>query len=736
MPHLIEDPPYARLSIQHASEIKPLWEDAREPSELGLAGDGIQDDTARMQALLNTDADLYLPPGNYRITQGSNDAAALTFPGNDRVLRGSPLGTTIIEFELTGDRNDGLLADTLSNIKIEDVTFATSANAQNVGELNHIVRFHDCSGVDLLRTNITGPGIGTNVLNKQTRCMTVDGCEDFTMVGCFLQYASSETNLYLTGCKTFQMMDCTCNNAGTHGMQIFSNTERLSFDGCRFNGNGRVYPDLGSGGGSGVRITGHECIFFGCVALNNYGPGYEVWTDNAGSSPSYDTKFIACDGSQQATGGGSNYAGFRINDESGNNAPMITRTGMHGCVVRDTPGNGFTVGTGLHTVLSACNASQNGLSGFEFHEAIGMTALANAVTCLVAAENSQATPGSSYGVSLKGRNFLTGNIHVVGYDPTNHASADETTWQASATQNGAQVNEQSGVMVDALMDGFHSHVPHTDDWVYNGTDDVNLFALTGAGVGAGFQGSRYGATAGPSQPAFFADAICWYKADDVNADGGVTQPAEGTALEWLYDQQNSYDGQQTAGTRRGVLNKQDDLWTLDMLPDATERREWRTSFWSELLGSGAKSMIIVGEVSTENGWLIASATQSNNGTGTAGSTFWLAQRPTVGTGVTNEARFENIAILNLRQFHCGVLPANSVPTGFKYYNNGQPQTASATYGTTAINTADQNGYSSVFGYGFNQNEGKWNEMLVFDRELTQQEIDDAQTWFSSKWLLD
>jgi hypothetical protein len=126
--------------------------------DFGAVGNGTTDDTAAIQAALNTGKNVYLPPGSYRITSGLSMVAS----GQRMYGEGGAGWLTIIEW----DGASGVNVITISGLQhciIESINIRRKAGSVNVTS-GHAVSFQDNAYFCEMRTcKITGTGNGISM---------------------------------------------------------------------------------------------------------------------------------------------------------------------------------------------------------------------------------------------------------------------------------------------------------------------------------------------------------------------------------------------------------------------------------------------------------------------------------------------------------------------------------------------------------------------------------------------
>jgi hypothetical protein len=121
--------------------------------DFGAVGDGTTDDTAAIQAAINTGASVFIPAGTYKIT------STLTFPNTVSVLRGAGLESSIIS--CNGVSGGALKPASMSYFRPCWSDFGISGNSSTgIGiDLSNITNVVYDGSFERIRINVGGDGI-------------------------------------------------------------------------------------------------------------------------------------------------------------------------------------------------------------------------------------------------------------------------------------------------------------------------------------------------------------------------------------------------------------------------------------------------------------------------------------------------------------------------------------------------------------------------------------------------
>lgn len=440
MPHIIEDGVNARISVQHGAEVKPVWL-PREPSELGLAGDGVQDDTATLAALIAGGGEIYLPAGRYKIRSTVSSDGTIFFV-SDTVLVGDPTGGTIIELEPTVDRGRGFWMNGISNVVISNIKLQITAQGPT-DPVQYGVYINNCTNMRFDNFEVEGPG--QNALNgvEAYECVYVTGGTSlFRMVDCYIHSAENTYGLEIAGLSDALFERCRFNSNGWDGVKLLgAGNDQITFNRCELSDNGRAALDHGhpQGNGNGVDVGAGTNIKFNiCKAYRNEGPQYQVKTTSSGPQTVSDIQFIGC----VANDGFSN--GFGVVEDSTGLAPYISRVLFMGCVANGNDASGFNISASMNTQVIDCAAASNednGLVCNTRNQAAGRDVLGLVCENFVASGNC--VNRDSYGVVIRGRNGIIRNCVVSGVDAPAQGLIDESTFQANSRNRGIWIDGES-----------------------------------------------------------------------------------------------------------------------------------------------------------------------------------------------------------------------------------------------------------------------------------------------------
>lgn len=223
--------------------------------DFGAVGDGVKDDTAAIQAVLNAHPHVYIPAGAYRISR-------LYFNRNNQVLEGDGFGSTSLASSLKNtrqgiissqDQNSTLIGCELRNLMV-------SADALTEGPIV------DWSSIQLGKIDRVwawgGGGNATGFLFGGT--WTKTECTYNTIIGCYtggirhgFQVTDAANNNLFLNCRAQPCVQ------GGYGFFFTVSDKAASISCCTIIGGGIEYPNgIGSGIFVGERVDGLNII--GC----------------------------------------------------------------------------------------------------------------------------------------------------------------------------------------------------------------------------------------------------------------------------------------------------------------------------------------------------------------------------------------------------------------------------------------------------------------------------------------
>jgi len=215
--------------------------------DFGAVGDGTTDDTAAIQAALNSGYPVYVPAGTYIINGTLTGATNLT-------LKGQSLASVTFKKTGSGDLFDFLSATTKSNIFISGITF----NVNNVGTGIQAQYVNNFTVSECAFNNIQtwGISIGTITGSESTirnNNILIEKCN-------FYNSSSTYEQILLFNTEYATVRDCSF-STGTSaiGIGLYQNLSDVLIQRCEFNIHIGSYYSLSTN-----NITYDECLFTGC----------------------------------------------------------------------------------------------------------------------------------------------------------------------------------------------------------------------------------------------------------------------------------------------------------------------------------------------------------------------------------------------------------------------------------------------------------------------------------------
>lgn len=500
MPHISKLNSEGRIIVQDAATQEPAWL-ARYPYELGLAGDGITDDTATLQGLVNNSAtgEVYLPRGDYLI-RCTTTAPALVLK-NSTILFGDPTGGSRILVEFVSTNSTGVSGNTISSLAIADLTIEASAAAPSSGS-SFLLYLKDVSDIILNRVKVTGFGNSATETSKHY-CAWLDNVTNLRAQDCTFTKSSNVFGMQVINSSDHRWERCAWNDNGQDGLKlgggIVSNNVDMRFTRCEFSRNGRGRLDFGftDQNGNGIDVAGLERgTFDSCMSELNQATNMQIKTTDTGSLLDVvsDISFIGCISQNSIEGNG-----FGATDNSGTAGvpavPPITRLSYTGCVANANgtavtqPGSGFSFNACLNARIFNCAASSNTGPGLTMQARdVGTVAertnrdnVGFQVVNFTAAGNQKdaGTPGNGYNYILRGRGHVFQNLVSSGVDAPDQSLTDESTFLANSRVRGILVDGE-GTEFDYIREADGDTAPASGNWRLNLAGDTILVHDTDA----------------------------------------------------------------------------------------------------------------------------------------------------------------------------------------------------------------------------------------------------------------
>jgi len=245
-----------------ARNLVTRFADVANVKDFGAVGDGVADDTAAIQAAVNTGKSIYIPTGNYIVT-GINLISNTT-------LFGDGPSKTIIKRNAANQINVisaiGTNSVNIQNILIRDIGIDGNTVSSGLPNYNgHGINFAYCKGVYL--ENIF-------IKNCEHNAANINGSSNVTIESC--EFSKSYIGIYVTGYDTGVTVH-TCNNIHIRTTKVFDNSNDgggfgfgvfdSSIIGCQFYNN-----DTDSDGDGGAIVIASDKQDFPCrniIVSNN-----------------------------------------------------------------------------------------------------------------------------------------------------------------------------------------------------------------------------------------------------------------------------------------------------------------------------------------------------------------------------------------------------------------------------------------------------------------------------------
>jgi hypothetical protein len=292
-------------------------------------GDGVHNDTAAIQAAINTAATgtfgntVFLPTGAYSFTQLKMQTGV--------ILKGSGWGTELLQ--ATGSNEDAIILANTSvqwtvlqdfyldggnnrgNTSGDGIDFINTGGTFIVGDPVHKIEH-------LMINNIAGNGVAfdANVRGSVVENVYVNGANN---------------NGYLAGGTDNDFINCITGSSGANGFEVATDNSR--FIGCKAFGAGRLQGINGSG--DGWACGGARNEYSACEAQDCRNDGFDVECNNSA--------FTSCRAD-------SNSVSYYSNEDSGFLLRNASANILEGCASFDT----FSTQAYGLGVIGTCNANR------------------------------------------------------------------------------------------------------------------------------------------------------------------------------------------------------------------------------------------------------------------------------------------------------------------------------------------------------------------------------------------
>jgi len=269
-----------QVSLHNAEVIQSTIDVKR---DYGANGDGITDDTSKIQNALNNGSgkNVFFPAGSYKTTGG------LSFPNNITII-GEGTGKTKI---ITTSGNAFYVLKARKGIKISDISFVGNSKGrycqidlvymtdlliQNCSfekSFNAGIQVQKSSNVTIDNCEVTGSvGWGNGLAFVGVDLLTVQNCNIHDNTG---------GGINITGtCSNFKVINNKSTNNGGYGLSVTGNSHDFQITGNTCTNNGNISNKITAGEQDG--INGHK--------LNNGTISNNICKNNVNSGISIDGK--------------------------------------------------------------------------------------------------------------------------------------------------------------------------------------------------------------------------------------------------------------------------------------------------------------------------------------------------------------------------------------------------------------------------------------------------------------
>jgi len=235
--------------------------------DFGAQGDGVTDDTAAIQAALDSgELNIHIPAGTYKITSGAN-AYGIRITTANTMVSGDGLENTVLVYTSSAANQPGLLVQA-NGVFLDGLTVDGSANATDAGTFaaaNCVdIAIEDCNDCQVSNCGVIGGHYGIHLDNNGSD-YTVNA--NNRVLNCVTRNTAS-TGVHLTRASFALVQGCDAKNAGTDGFKTLSDTYRTRIIGNTATGCLRDGFDLYDGF--------IESVLADNVSDSNTFQGYEI----------------------------------------------------------------------------------------------------------------------------------------------------------------------------------------------------------------------------------------------------------------------------------------------------------------------------------------------------------------------------------------------------------------------------------------------------------------------------
>jgi parallel beta-helix repeat protein len=235
--------------------------------DFGAVGDGVTDDTAAIQAAIDSGVkQIHIPAGAYKITSGAN-AYGLRITITDLMVTGDGAENTTLVYTSSAINQPGLLV-IANGVYLDGFAIDGSANATNAGTLAASgcvdIAIEDVNDCQVSNCKVIGGHYGihldNNILNYSVN-------KNNRIINCVSRNTAS-SGFHLTQASFALVQGCDAKEAGTDGFKSSGDTYRTRIIGNTASNCTRDGFDLYDGF--------IECVLADNIADSNTYQGYEI----------------------------------------------------------------------------------------------------------------------------------------------------------------------------------------------------------------------------------------------------------------------------------------------------------------------------------------------------------------------------------------------------------------------------------------------------------------------------
>lgn len=404
--------------------------------DIGLVGDGIANDTAALQALLNA-GPVTLPPGTYRIVPTTHGVGAINWQSN-RFIRGiqDPLTgeypTLVFDPDTSLNASYGMRIQDKSNVKLENLNLKQDVLNTGGTSQSHLLSIWTVDQLKLKNCTFKGPG-STSASNLSGFCpVSINVSTNVDIDECEFADSNRHYACEMLDVENFLVRRSSFHHGAWDGLKCFLKRGQIQY--CDFYNNGLGHL-LNSGNGNGIDMDGgYSVTFVGLRGWDNYSTCFQLKSTDTGGHFLADVIMRGCEVTSAKVAaylpGGSAFAivdaSAQSNFPPNTTIPWIERVIFDGCFAGG-PGlnNGFQLGVSrncmiVNSNIVGCDGAGISMQGYRDTNIDDRDCRYWTLENLYIAGNGRRslyTSGGRNAMEIRGKYHRLRNIMCRGFDP-------------------------------------------------------------------------------------------------------------------------------------------------------------------------------------------------------------------------------------------------------------------------------------------------------------------------------